>query len=271
MRPTRVALTLVLALTACSKQEDAGPTSLPAAENPQGKAEATATTKASLASPQIGGSMALVGDVSVELVLHRSGLVEAILTEPGGAALRRDLEVAVTATARGGGHQEIGLSFSPERERFQGNAKAGIELASAPVDIALTIGGRKAQGRLDFAVALEAPRVGGHLVALQTYGAEILVRPDGTAYAFLRDSDGAFVNTGVELAASVGTRAGASERLAFAFDPPRACFTASAKAGAELAPGPLALTLRAGGKTFSGALARAAFSVSAVHGGQIVA
>jgi hypothetical protein len=68
------------------------------------------------------------------------------------------------------------------------------------------------------------------------------------------------VKAGVELEATVRTLAGASQSIALSFDAALARFTGRAAASVQLAPGPLSLTLKAGGKAFVGGLAKAAFT-----------
>jgi hypothetical protein len=224
---------------------------------------ASATTidaKLSIGQPRIGGSVTKVGEHFVEVVVHRTGAVEAIVTDSLGTELHANVKLGITVSARGGARESIALAFSAPRARFTGQASAGVELGSAPVDVALDIGGKKAEGRLELCVALERPRFGGHLLSVGSFAAEVSFQPNGMVQALLIDANGAQVTAGVELEASVRTLAGASERIALSFDAALARFTGRAAASVQLAPGPLSLTLKAGGKAFVGGLANAAFN-----------
>lgn len=282
MRSCRILLSILSAAalaTACAKQEttnEGAPSAEPASRaaapaNAEAAATAAARADVVLGQPRIGGSLARVGDYGVEVVMHRAGLVEAMVTDSQSAELSTGVKLALTGGLRGGSRESIALAFSPARSRFTGEARAGVELASGPLDVLLEVGGKKAEGRLEFAPALEAPRLGGHVLALGTYGAEVLLNRAGTVHAFLVDAAGADVQGGVTLQATVRSLAGGSEHVALTFEPALASFTGRAKAGVELAPGPLTLTLEASGKQLVGALASAAFHVDAAHGGHVLA
>jgi hypothetical protein len=253
---------------ACAKHDptkEAAPEATPSAEaggtaQTQVAATAAVDAKLSIGQPRIGGSVTKVGEHFVEVVVHRAGLVEAIVSDLQGTELHADVKLGITVSSRASARESIALAFSAPRARFTGQAKAGVELGSAPVDVSLEIGGKKAEGRLELCVALEPPRFGGHLLSVGSFGAEVLLQSNGTVHALLVDAGGADVKAGVELEASVRTLAGASERIALSFDAALARFTGRAAASVQLAPGPLSLTLKAGGKAFSGGLANAAFN-----------
>jgi hypothetical protein len=253
---------------ACAKHDptkEAAPVATPSAEargtaETQVSATAAVDAKLSIGQPRIGGSVTKVGEHFVEVVVHRAGLVEAIVSDLRGTELHADVKLGVTVSSRASARESIALTFSAPRARFTGQAKAGVELGSAPVDVSLEIGGQKAEGQLELCVALERPRIGGHLLSVGSFGAEVLLQSNGTVHALLVAASGADVSAGVELEASVRTLAGASERIALSFDAALARFTGRAAASVQLAPGPLSLTLKAGGKAFVGGLAKVAFN-----------
>ena len=253
---------------ACAKHDptkEVAPAATPSAEamgmaTVDGAAGTAVDVRLATVQPRIGGNISKVGEYSVEVVVHRAGLVDAIVTDSQGAEVHANVKLGITASARGGARESIALAFSAPRARFTGQARAGVELGSAPVDVSLDIGGKKAEGRLELCVALERPRFGGHLLSLGAFSAEVLLQPSGTVHAFLIDASGAEVKAGVVLEASVRTVAGASERIALSFDGALARFTGQAAASVQLAPGPLSLTLKTGGKVLVGGLASAAFN-----------
>jgi hypothetical protein len=225
---------------------------------------AAAAAKASLVTPRIGGSIVAAGDHSVEVALHQSGLVEALVLDASGKAVT-DAKLGITATAKGGAKQKIALAFAAPRARFEGRAKAGVELASGPVDVALEVAGKPIEAKLDLGVVLPQPKLGGHVLVVGDLGAEVVARANGDIDARLFDSAGAEIKGGVDVKA----RFGAGGDIDLAFDPGRACFHGQAKAG--LTPGSLQLSVGAGGKAKVGALASASLVASAAHGGQVVA
>jgi hypothetical protein len=253
---------------ACAKHDPTKEVAPAAAPSAEATAVATVDAAARTAvdarlatvQPRIGGSLTRIGDHSVEVVIHRAGLVEAIVTDSQGTELHANVKLGITASARGGARESIALAFSAPRARFTGQARAGVELGSAAVEVSLDIGGKKAEGRLELCVALERPRFDGHLLSLGSFGAEVLLQSNGTVHALLIDASGADVTAGVELEASVRTLAGASERIVLSFDAALARFTGRAAASVQLAPGPLSLTLKASGKAFVGGLANVAFN-----------
>lgn len=227
-------------------------------------AAAKASAKASLAAPRIGGSVVAAGDHSVELALHQSGRVDALVLDASGKAVT-DAKLAITATAKGGATEKIALGFAAPRARFEGRATAGVELASGPVEVALEVAGKPIEAKLALGVVLPPPRLGGHVLAVGDLGAEVLARANGEVDAKLFDSAGAEIRGGVDVKA----RFGAGREVALTFDPARACF--HGKAAAELTPSSLELSVGAAGKAKLGALASASLVASATHGGQVVA
>jgi hypothetical protein len=221
-------------------------------------ATATGDAKLAAAPPRIGGSITAIGDYFVEVVTHRTGLVQAIVTDSRGAELHADVRVGITASSRAGTRESIALAFSAPSARFTGQASAGVELKSAPLAVSLEVGGKKLEGRIELCIALEPPRFGGHMMSLGSLGAEVRISPNGEVHAALVDSSGAQVKAGLRLEASVRTLAGTDERIELAFDPALARFRGHAAASAKLAPGPLTLSLAAGGNVVVGGLARVA-------------
>ncbi len=225
---------------------------------------AAAAAKAALATPRIGGRIVAVGDHSVEVALHQSGLVEALVLDASGKAVT-DAKLDITATAKGGAKHKIALGFAAPRARFEGRAKAGVELASGPVDVALDIAGKPIEAKLELGVALPHPKLGGHVLAVGDLGAEVVARANGEVDARLFDSAGVELKGDVDCKARFAT----GGEVALKFDPGRACFHGQAQVG--LAPGAFELSVSSGGKAKVGALASASLVASAAHGGQVVA
>lgn len=255
----------------CAKQEPKGEVAdaTASANVPAAKANIAATAaldaKPSVGLPRIGGTVTAVGEHFVEVVVHRSGMAEAVVTDSRGTEINAHVKLRITASTRGGARETMELAFSAPAARFTGHAGAGVELGTGAVDVSLEVGSAKAEGRLELCVALESARFGGNLVSLGSFGSEVRLLPHGMVQAFLFGPSGAAVKAGVELEASVRTLAGASERIALSFDPALGAFTGRAAASAQLVPGPLVLSLKAGGKTFVGG--RISASLSAVAEG----
>jgi hypothetical protein len=237
------------------------------------RAAVDADAKVSLAAPRIGGTVAKAGELSVEVAVHRNGLVEALVSDASGKLVSDGVKLSATVQAKAGAAEKLELGFVPARARFEGRAKAGVELAAGPVDVSLEVGGKTLGCKLDVAATLPEPRIGGHLLAVGAYSAEVLVSPTGEVRALIADSAGAAVTGSIDakLSATVSTKAGARENIALAFDAPRACFAGKAKAGVELAPGPLEFLVDAKVGGGVGRLEGIGLSVAASHGGQVVA
>jgi len=263
------ALLSASSLRTCGKDEssNAAPATASAEARATGSAAGVAPVTA-LAAPRIGGNVALVGEFSVEVVVHQAGQIEALVTDAAGKA-RQDVQLSVSATTKGGATERVALAFSGPRGRFEGNAKAGVALASGPLAISLDAGGKALEAKVALVAALPTPKLGGHVLAAGGFASELFVRPSGEVQAFIRDAAGAELKAGANVKASVRTSAGASEDVALAFDAPCACFSGRAKAG--LVPGPVKLSIDANGALGVGGLADVALSIDAAHGGQIVA
>lgn len=257
-----------IAIVGCAKRgEDAekgadaqGSTKIEAEAKP-GSSAAAAPAKVSLPEPRIGGTVAVVGDATVEVVVHRAGLVEARVYDASGADLSSQAKLGITASTRSGGREAISLAFAPAHACLEGNASAGVELASGPLDLALELAGKKAEARLDLAVALEPPRFGGHVVALGDHAAELVTKGDAF-HAFVFDASGnAVTNADLDLKLHAETRSAAG--LELKWDPPSASYVV--RAGADLSAKPIFVTLTQSRKTMVAGLAslRAALELTA--------
>lgn len=226
---------------------------------------------AALALPRIGGSVTSAGDFSVELAPHQNGLVEALISDAHGALVSAGVKLSALVQAKAGA-EKVELAFVPARGRFEGRAKAGVELVPGPIEVALDVGGKAQTAKLNAAVVLPEPRFGGNVLAAGAYSAELFVNPKGEVRAFI-DSAGADVkgDAAAKFKVNVNAQGGAREDINLAFDPPHACFVGKAKAGVELAPGPLEFVADASVGGGVGRLEQVALSIDASHGGQVVA
>ena len=229
-----------------------------------------AAVKVSAAAPRIGGSVAVVGDHSVELKLHQSGFIEAALTGAASEPVTEGATLSVNAATEGGGREEAKLEFSKPHGRFHGRCKG--KLAPGRVDIGLDTKGKKATGKLDDAVVVRGPELGGNVLVAGAHSAEVFVRPSGEVLGFVRDRAGADVkgDANLDVKAKVQTSAGATEEVSLVFDPPRGCFVGKAKA--ELAPGPVELGIAAKGAASAslGRIEKVSLLVDAKHGGEVL-
>ena len=258
----------------CDSEDKAGATGS-ASASAQGAVAGAGAVKAALTRPRIGGSMAAAGDYSVELALHEGGRVEALISDVKGALVSAGAKLSALVQAKGGASEEVELAFVPARGRFEGRAKAGVELAPGPVDLTLDIDGKAHAGKLHAGVVVPRPKLGGHVLAAGDFSAELFARPSGEVRAFVRDSAGAEVkgDAGASFKARCRAKGGASEEIALSFEPARASFAGKAKAGVELEPGPLELVAeaKAGAGAAVGRLESIALEVDASHGGQLIA
>jgi hypothetical protein len=276
MRVLSVALAVLASgsLRVCDTDKDTGPdkeatvSAEPAAGDKSAKQAATATATA---RARLGGSVVLVGEHSVELLLHKDGLAEALVSDASGKAVATsDVKLSVTATAASGPVQ-IALAHDPEHLCFRGRAGGAAELSVAPVAIALSVNGKAAKATLAEYALVTGPRFGGTVLVAGTYGAEL--RATSTSlHAHLTDAAGVEIKGDGKLRvdANVAASTGAAQTLSLAYDPIEAAFVGKAAAGVQFAPGPLTLEVNAGGKAHLGALASLSLQVAASHGGTIV-
>jgi hypothetical protein len=272
MRLLIVPLVLFAAHSAkvCSSEEKA--TGAPAA-TAEAKGDAKVDAKAAIGRPRIGGTVAAAGDFSVEVALHEKGLVEAIVSDAQARLVSEGVKLSAILRTKGGATENVALSFVAPRGRFEGRAKAGVELAPGPVDVALDVAGKAATCQLQAAVALPEPELGGSVLAAGAFSAELIAKTNGQIDAFVKDSAGADVKGDAAAAFRViaSAKGGAREEIGLRFDGPRACFTGNAKAGVELVPGPIELVVDAKVGAGIGRLESVALEIEAAHGGQIVA
>ena len=101
------------------------------------------------------------------------------------------------------------------------------------------------------------PRVGGSVVALGDYFAEVLPHADGQIEATLTDRSGHPIAdpAKMSLVAHATAKGGAETDAKLAWEPARVQFVGHTKGGAKLASGPLKLVMTLQGKTIQGLLA----------------
>jgi len=274
MRLTLVPLCLLAlgSLRVCSSEEKST-ASAAASAGAKGAAATPPELNAVLPRPRIGGSVASAGDLSVEVALHEGGLIEALVSDAKGLLISEGVKLSALVQIVGGASEKVELAFVPARGRFEGHAKAGVELAPSPVDVSLALGGKLQSSKLSIGVVLPQPKVGGQVLAAGAFSAEILAHRSGEMQAVVRDSAGAQVNGEAHASFLLRCRAkgGAMEEIALRFDAPHACFVGKAKAGVELEPGPLEFVVDAKAGASVGGLEHIALTGDATHGGQLVA
>ena len=271
-------IALLAAPLAC-KSKEASPSGAASANAQASSAVAgEASAKSAGALPRIGGSVAAVGDHSVELKLYQSGSVEAIVTSAVGELVSDGATLNVTAETEGGAREETKLAFSKPHGRFHGKCKG--KLKPGRVDIGLDAKGKAATGKIDEAVIIKGPELGGNVLVAGGHSAEVFVRPNGQVLAFVRDRAGAEVKGDADLdvkakvqasaGATVQANVGAAEEITLVFEPPRGCFVGKAKG--ELGAGPVELTIAAKGDANAklGRLEKVSLLVDASHGGEVI-
>jgi hypothetical protein len=261
-------IALVGPLSACRSKEASPSSSAPQASGAV-SAQGEVSPKGAGAVPRIGGTVAAVGDHSVELKLYRSGAIEALVANAAGELASDAALLSVTAAIEGGGREQARLAYSKERGRFEGRCKG--KLAPGRADIDLDAKG-SAKGFIADAVVLRGPELGGDVVVSGRHSAEVFARPSGEVLAFVSDRTGVRVegDGNVELTARVRTAAGRTEDVRLVFEPPRGCF--AGKASAELAPGPIELGIAPKGTVSLevGRLERVSLLADAAHGGEVL-
>jgi hypothetical protein len=275
MRVLAFSLYLVSSASLKVCESESPPASGAASAAVSAEAVGATSSKLALSAPRIGGTQIAVGEHSVELLLHASGLAEAIVMDASGKVVSNGVQLSLMADARGGEKAEAKLAFSAPRGRFEGRCQAkgkgSVELVPGPIDLTLEVGGKVMTSKFSDAVLIHGPRLGGNVLVAGGYGIELFARPSGEVLAFVRDRKGVEVNgdAGLDLRAKVKAKVD-SEDIALRFDGARGCFAGRAKAGAELTGGPLELSLRAQGIAAIGGLSRLALLAEASHGGELV-
>ncbi len=284
MRIRALSIVMMLSVGACEREESpTGGAPEPSAA-PVASASAAATTKASAKveteatatarlAPRFGGSVVLVGDHAVELVLHRSGKIQAQVRTAGGELVTdaMDAKLGVVASGTASVRPKVELAWSAPQACFAGEATGGVELVPGPVDVSLEIGGKVAQATLAEVALVVDPAIGGSIMVAGNHSVELVAGVDGDLEAILRDAAGLEVkaDASTKLEAKLAATA-AAPTVTLAWDGPRARFAGHVAAGVELVPGPVQVTLDVGGKAAVGGLAKLALSAKALHGGRVV-
>lgn len=267
-----IGIALTGSLCACqSKSPSPSPAvSASAAEGTSAKGAIEGATKVAAAAPRIGGSVAVVGEHSVEFKLHRSGAIEALVSTAAGDLVSDGATLAVTSAIEGGGREQAKLAFSKPHGRFEGRCQGKI--APGRVELDLDAKGRATKGVFENAVVLRGPELGGSVLVAGSHSAEVFVRPGGEVFAFVSDRTGVGVegDGNVDVTARVRTAAGATEDVSLVFEPPRGCFAGKAKA--ELGAGPIELGVSPKGAVSleTGRLEKVALLADASHGGAVL-
>ena len=128
-------------------------------------------------------------------------------------------------------------------EKSNAQVAASAEALSAPVASA------------ELEAVLPRARIGGSVASAGDLSVEVALHEGGLIEALVSDVKGLPINEGVKLSALVQAAGGASEKVELAYVPARARFEGHGKAGVELAPGPVAISVEVGGKVQSCKLA----------------
>jgi len=144
-------------------------------------------------------------------------------------------------------------------EKSNAQVAASAEALSAPVASA----GLRA--------VLPRARIGGSVAGAGDLSVEVALHEGGLIEALVSDVKGLPINEGVKLSALVQAAGGASEKVELAFVPARARFEGHGKAGVELAPGPVAISVEVGGKVHSCKLGVGVVLPRPKVGGQVLA
>jgi hypothetical protein len=200
---------------------------------------------------RIGGTVIAAGDYAVEVLVHGSGRVEALVMDAKGALIPdpEKARLALTVQAKGGARSKIDLKWDAAKARFIGQAAAGVELIAAPVDLTLDVDGKAHAGAAAMvALSVEALH-GGQIVTVGDYSVELLQQGE-TAYAFAFDASGKAHAAGdLDLKLDVG-----GKTFAFVWDAATMSYKAKLDAGIDLDAKPVLLKLTAGGKLAVGAV-----------------
>jgi hypothetical protein len=124
------------------------------------------------------------------------------------------------------------------------------------------------------AQALSArPELGGNLLALGDYQAELAIQHDGLVRALVFDGHGQRVAQpeSITLSLSFNTEAGHKLDLALAWSEVRACFWGKAEGKGAIGLGPIDVSLGIGGQVFAGTLSQYALLPAPRFGGQVIA
>jgi hypothetical protein len=201
--------------------------------------------------------MLVAGDFSAELFARRSGEIQAFVRDGAGADVKADAGASFRARcrAKGGGNEEIALSFDPPRASFIGKAKAGVELEPGPIEFVVDAKAGAGIGRLE-AIALEVEAShGGQLVAAGDFTVELVAKGSEVS-AFVFDASGKAHAAGdLDLELDIGADAAAASKLALKWDAPSLSYEASFTGKGDLSLQPIRVALVAAGKAHFGAVA----------------
>jgi hypothetical protein len=133
----------------------------------------------------------------------------------------------------------------------------------------------KTTAQASAAASLGSPRpeLGGNLLALGEYRAELAIQSDGLVRALVFDAQGQRVAKpeSLTLSLSFSTQAGKKLDLALAWHDARACFWGQVEPKGELGLGPIDVSLGVGGQVFAGTLSQYALLPAPRFGGQVIA
>ncbi|WP_394824832.1 hypothetical protein [Pendulispora albinea] len=237
----------------------------PASAPPPPAAPAEASANA-IARSDIGGQVVRVGEHQVELRLFANGFADA-----QGAFLdeKSKAKLVVHANAAANAHPLVTLAYEPALGRFAVHGASKAQLTPGPLDIELHLGKAVSKGRLDAAVLLTGPQMGGTLFVAGKHGVELDVRADGRVEALVADASGARINggAGVELEVKLAGADGQAHAVKLAWDEAKARFAGQVDASVKLAAGPADVLLNG---ELAARLPTFALRAEAKHGGQVL-
>lgn len=216
-------------------------------------ARATVAAAAIVVAPTIGGSVMVVGDHSVELVVGVDGALEAVLRDAAGAEVAGAAGAKLTAQiSTRAPAPAVDLAWDAPQARFVGRLAADAESAPGPVAVRLELGGKVAVGGLAELALRASAAHGGRVVMVGTFGVELVAGADGAVQAFVFDAQGQAHATGdLELSLAVGT----ATDVKLVWDAPSLSYKGQLDAHVDLATQPIRASLVASGRAHFGAVA----------------
>ena len=139
-----------------------------------------------------------------------SGAIDAAIATAEGKPVAHGEVSALKVNVKGEGEarHDVALAWDASRAVFHGMVAADARLASGPLDVSFALGGKTHTGRIELAVVLPQPRLGGRMMVVGHYSAEVVPKVDGEIEVDLRDAAGAAVQAAAGLRLTLRAQGG---------------------------------------------------------------
>ena len=252
-----------LVLGACGGEESESPA--------EGLLAEVSRAANALVAGRIGGTVAAANDVTVEVLPHRNGDIEAVLVDANGSLVSDAQQVEVEVMGEDGQPQTVTLTWDRATNRYLGKAPGKL---AADTSATVRFSKQNTPHTAQIARVHTAPSAashGGTIVVAADHSAEVAPQPDGSVHAWIEGPEGDVEGQlDGDVRVWVQGADGAAHTVSLEWNAELGAHVGRPATQVTWAPGPLAIEVDAGGRVSRSRVERVVVAGAPAHGGDVV-